>query len=282
MSIALTLLAVASAADEPHLWVRGYTAVAAQPVGLIADVAVEARTPVLRYGGAVSNDTFAGAGVRVAASPAHLDLAARATFKPLDILPITVEGVYTAYWESPWGVIPRDQVAGQRTADRQPAYDADEDFAAHALAVSISPTLQLKVGPIAAFTNVTPTWIRVRGAGDPDPWLFEPYRGMVIAPDDRIVDHLSAVLFDPFDGDGTPIVRIGPMLRGRAGHQTGDVTLMTGGILQLRPGRNPHDADLTLLVAPYLRDPDFAVGAPYIAALVSVARVVPFKKVIGD
>lgn len=278
--LALALVVgAAQAADTPHLWVREYTGIALRPSGVIVDVATEARVPVMRFGGAIFNDTFAGAGARLAVSPAHLDLAARASFKPMDILPITVEGVYTSYWESPWGVYGRDEVPGQLGPDRRPAYEADIDYAAYALALSVSPTLQLKVGPVAAFTNVAMTWLRVRPAPAANPYVWEPYRGMVVAPDDRIIEHTSALLFDPFDGNDTPIFRIGAVLRGRTGHQTGDTTVMLGGITQWRPGRNAHDADFTLLVAPYLQDPDFRIGSPYFALLVSFQRVVPFTKV---
>jgi len=272
------LAATAVAQDEPHLWSRTYGAVTLQPSGLILDTKLEARVPILRLGGLVFNSTFIGGGARVAASPAHVELAARASVMPIDVLPITFEAVYTSYWESPFGVLPMDSVSGQRSVDRRPLYRADRDFAAYSLALSINPQLQVKVGKVAAFTNLMHTWLRIRPDNHPEPWIFDPLRGMVLAPDDRIFEHTTAVLYDPFSGDGTPLLRVGPALRGRSAAKTTDVTLVAGGLLQWRPGKKPTSPELTLLVAPYLRDPDYLGVIPYIAGVVTVSRLVPFKK----
>ncbi len=265
--------------DRAHLWVRGFGAVAVMPGGLIADVAAEARFPVLRVGGAINNDTFIGVGARVAGSPAHVDLAVRSTIKLIDILPVTVEGVFTHYPETPFGPVPKDQVPGQRMADRAPLYEADRDFAATALALNISPTLQLKVGKFSAFSNVATTFFRIRPEPSPEPFVFDPYRGSVVAPDDRIIEHTSAILYDPKSGAGTSIVRVGPVMRGRSILRSGDTNLTLGVAGQWRPGKKPHDPDFLLLVAPYLRDPDFPTGLPYVALVVTTAHVLPFKKI---
>lgn len=264
--------------DGPHLFIRGYGAAAVLPGGLVLDVAAEARAPVLRLGGALFNNTFIGAGVRVAGSPAHLDLAVRSTIQLVDILPVTIEGVYTNYPRTPFGVVPKDEVPGQLMPDRQFLYDLDRDYAAYALTLTISPTLQVKVGSVSAFTNVATTFIRIRPEPSPEPFVFDPYRGVVIAPDERILEHTSAILYDPLSGDGTPIVRIGPVMRGRTAATSGDTSLMLGLAAQWRPGKKARDADFLLLVAPYLQDPDFQFGVPYIALVVTTSRILPFKK----
>jgi hypothetical protein len=267
-----TLGGAAVAADGPSLWVREFAAVAAQPTGVMAEVTAELRAPVLRYGGVAFNGTFVGAGVRIGVTPVHVDTALRLDLQPIDILPITIEAFRSTYWESPWGLTPADRVADQRTADRAPYFEADRDFSGTALGLTVSPTVQIRLGPIAAFTNPALTWLSIRPTVAPEPWVFEPYRGMVLAPEDRVLEHTSAVLWERSTGDDEPIFRFGPALRGKASRGTGDTTLNLGGVLQWRPGREAHDPTLLVLVAPYLRDPDFLGPMPMMAAVLTVER----------
>lgn len=276
--VAFAAAGVAEAADVPSLWLRGFGAIAFQPTGVIVDGAAELRAPVLRYGGAVFNDTFVGGGLRVALSPVHVDLALRASFQPIDILPITVEAVRSTYWESPWGLVPADTVSNQLSPDRKPLYTADRDFAGGAWSLSVAPTLQLKVGPIVGFTSPTFTWISLRPEQAPEPWVFEPYRGLVMAYDDRLLEHTSAILWEAADGEDRSLFRVGPVFRGKAAHATGDRSLTLGGVAQWRPGSAPTAPSLLLLAAEYVLDDDFAGPIPFVALLVTVERDVSLRK----
>ncbi|MEZ4234878.1 MAG: hypothetical protein R3F59_01665 [Myxococcota bacterium] len=270
--VGVLVVAEAALAGSPELWVREFAAVAGQPTGVMGELAAEVRAPVLRYGGVAFNGTFVGAGARLAVTPVHAEGALRLSAQPIDLLPVTVEVFRGQYWESPWGFVPATSVGHQRTRDRAPYYEADRDFAATVWGASVSPTLQARLGPIAGFTNPTWTWLSVSPSPDPEPWMFEPYRGLVIADHDRLFEHTSALLWELADGEDAPIVRFGPILRGKASHATGDRTLNLGGVLQWRPGRQAHDATLMLLVAPYLEDPDFVGPVPMVAAVVTIEQ----------
>ena len=264
--------------DRPHLWVREFGAITVQPVGVIADVAVEARAPILRLGGLAFNTTFIGGGARIAASPAHLDTVARVTVQAIDLLPVTVEGFVSTYWDSPWGMVPMDQVPGQKMVDRQPLYDANKDFTGNAFGFSIKPTFQFKVGRFAAWTNVNFTWMKIQPRGGTEKWVYEPYRGLVVDYEDMIIDHTSGAIWEFSDGVGRHLLRIGPAVTGKTVRNTGDTTLMIGAMGQWRPGKNDVDPTVLLLIAPYLQDPDFLGPVPYVALAISSARLIPFRK----
>ena len=261
----------------PSLWTRASWAACVNPTGVLAEGTAELRAPILRFGGVAFNDTFVGAGARVAVSPAHADLAARISLQPIDLLPITVEAVHTTYWESPWGLVPVDRVERQRTPDRRPLYQADRDFYGTADALIVSPTLQARAGPIVAFTNPVFTWIRVRPEQAPEPWVYEPFRGMVMAYDDRLLEHTSAVLWEPRDGEDGALFRVGPAFRGKSSAVTGDATLTLGGVMQWRPGRETTAPTILVLATPYLRDPDYAGALPFVAALLTFERDDPLR-----
>lgn len=273
-----TLLSSAQAQDTPHLWTRGFGALVVNPPGVFVDFAAEARAPVLRRDGAVFNTTFIGAGARIAASPVHAEYVARASFTLIDILPVTVEGFYATYWESPWGPMPMATVSGQRLPDRRPVYEADRDFSTTAAGVIVSPTFQIAAGPVVAFSRFSFTWITMKVPENPEPWVFDPYRGVVMEPTDRIMDHTSAVLWQPLDGEDKALLRVGPVLRGRVVRKTTDETLQAGLMAQWRPGPTTNGASLVAMVTPYLKDPDFEGLLPNLVLAVSMSRITPFKK----
>lgn len=273
-----TLLSSAQAQDTPHLWTRGLGAVVLNPTGLFVDFAAEARAPVLRRDGAVFNTTFIGAGARIAASPVHAEYAARASFTLIDILPVTVEGFYATYWESPWGPVPMATVSGQKPSARRPLYAANRDFSTTAAGVIVSPTFQIAAGPVVAFSSFSFIWVSMKVPENPEPWVFEPFRGVVMEPNDRIMDHTSAILWQPLDGEDKAVLRVGPVLRGRVVHKTTDETLEAGVMAQWRPAPTKNGASLVAIVTPYLKDPDFGGLVPHFLLAVSMSRRTPFKK----
>jgi hypothetical protein len=271
----MLLVAVpAFAQDSPHLWVRENVAVAVRPAGVITDLAAEVRAPVLRLGGVAFNDTFVGAGGRLAATPVHAEGALRLDTQLIDVLPVYAEAFYATYWESPWGFVPLDSVLATTVPDRRPLYDADRDFAAHTSGFLLSPTLQARVGRVVGFSNVTVTFLRVRQAHGPEPWVFEPYRGLVVAYDDRVIEHASALLWEPLDGEGGSLLRVGGVVRGKSSAVTPDTSLTAGLLGQWRPGRSEVAPVATVLVTPYLSDYDFAGLAPFVALQLTFTGIV--------
>lgn len=265
--------------DVNHFWYRGYTGVAFQPLGVIGDVAAEVRIPVMRFGGVAFNDTFLGIGMRTAITPVHAEFAARASFQPIDVLPITVEGFWANYWDSPWGPVPLDRVENQLLPERGYLYDEKRDFVAQSIGVNISPTFQIQYKKLAAFTGWTFTFLKTTPVQGPEPWYFEPYRGMVLAYEDRVIEHTSAVVWDLKNGkDHTSLLRFGPVLRGKFAKNTTDHTLEAGGLVMWRPGKHDTDATFTLIVNEYLQDPDFGLGIPHVLLVVSASRILPLQK----
>jgi hypothetical protein len=263
--------------DTLHLWVRESTAVAVHPAGVITDLAAEVRAPVLRLGGAVFNDTFVGAGGRLAVTPVHAEGALRLDTQLVDVLPVYGEAFYAAYWESPWGLVPVASVGGTTAADLRPLYEADRDFGARAWGFLVSPTLQARVGPVVAFSNPTFTVLHVQRTDALEPWVFEPYRGLVVGYDDRILEHVSAVLWEPLDGDERPLLRLGAVVRGRSSSATPDTSLTAGLLAQWRPGRSELAPVAVVLVTPYLSDHDFAGPVPFAALQLTFTGVVDLR-----
>lgn len=258
--------------DDPGLWWETTGAVAVQPLGALAGATVEGRVPVLRYGGAAFNDTFVGAGGRLTATPAFAEGALRLSAQPIDLLPLAVEVVHSQYWRSPFGFVAMpesDLSGGTDDPARAPLYAAGNDFGGHAWTVIASPTFQIRVGPVVAFSSWNIAWMRiVPNVPQSDPWVFEPYRGMVVGFEDRLVDHTSAVLWEPKNGEDQALLRLGAALRGKWSHVTPDRSLGVGPVVQWRPGAQRTAPTFLGLVAPYLLDPDFVGPIPFVAVLV--------------
>ena len=272
----ITLLAlgwgsVAAGGDDPGLWWRQNGAIAYKPTGLLSDTAVEYRAPVMRYGGAVFNDTFVGVGGRVTATPAFVEGAARVSFQLIDVLPVTVEAVHTQYWRSSFGLIsfPKSDLSGGTDDEvRDPRYANGEGTGGHMWSVLVSPTLQMKVGPIVGFSSWGITWMRiVPSSPQSDPWIYEPYRGMVVGFQDTTYDHTSAVLYEAMDGEEQALLRLGALQRGRWSAVTPDRSLSVGGVVQWKPGTKASVPSFLAVVAPYLDDPDYIGPVPFMALL---------------
>lgn len=265
--------------DELHLFYRGFVAGALNPSGVQVDVAGEIRAPVLRFGGIMSNTTFIGAGLRGSLTPVHMDIAARVSFQPLDILPITVEAFWGNYWDSPWAPVPVDRVENQLLANRGWRYDAGQDFTAQTFGVNVMPTFQIQFGKVAAFTSWTFTWMKTTPVQKgPEPWYLDPYRGLVLRYEEWIYEHTTAMVYEIKNGkDHTSMLRVGALIRGKWVEGTPDATLMTGPVVMWRPGKRSHDATILTMLAPYLQDPDFKAGIPYFAVLVSSNKAIPLR-----
>ena len=238
---------------------------------MLYDSVYEYRVPVMRYGGVMNNDTFLGAGGRLSVSPAFAEGAARLSFQPLDILPITVEAVHTQYWNSPFGLIGFSEgslIDRTDGPDRAPRYKLGEGFGGQMWSVVVSPTFQIKLGQIVGFTGWDFTWMKiVPNKEQADPWVFEPFRGMVVAYDDVLFEHTSALLWEPMDGVDRPLLRMGLVLRGKWSSETPDVSLLGGPGAMFKVDTKPTTPTMLVVAAPYFQDPDLVGPIPWVAAL---------------
>ncbi len=269
VTLALSATSPALGADEAGLYWKVNTAIAARPTGLIAEGQLEHRAPVMRFGGVAFNDTFMGAGTRFTATPAFVEAAARMSFQPVDVLPLKVEAVYTGYWDSPFGLLPFSEMefhAGTDGPQRRPRYQGGEGFAGHMLSLQATPRFQIKLGPIVGFTSWTVAWVKILPDNKTNkPWVYEPFRGMVVAFDDLLVDHTSALLYQAGDGTDSMLLRVGAGMLGKWSRETPDETLALGGLMQIKPGSRPATPTLLVVAAPYLRDPDLLGPIPFMA-----------------
>ena len=267
----LLLASVTLAADEPGPWFESLTAGGVQPGALIQSLSVEYRAPVLRYGGAVFNDTFVGGGARASVTPAFSEFAGRVSAQPIDILPITFEAVHTAYFNNNVGLVAMDSLDnGSRFPERLSRIEQGFGFGGSSLTLSASPTLQMRVGPIVGFTNWTFASIQVRQPDGIDTeYVFDPFRGIVIAWDDWIIEHTSAVLYERTVGAKNGLLRIGPATRGRWSLNGPDETLTLGGLVQYRPTDTPYMPTFMLLTSSFLKDPDFLGPVPNVLVAVT-------------
>lgn len=263
----------ASAADDPGLWWSQTGAVVVNPAGLLSDTVLEYRAPVMRYGGVAFNDTFLGAGGRFSVSPAFAEAAARVSFQPIDLLPLRLELVHSQYWRSPFGPLGFAEgsvSAGTDGPVRRPRYQEGQGFGMSMWSLIASPTLQMKVGPIVGFSAWNFVWLKVQPYRDiSDPFVFEPFRGMVVGREDLLYEHTSAVLYQALDGADADeaLLRVGALARGRWSSKTPDTMLQLGVVGQWKPGTEASVPTLLILAAPYVRDPDFAGPVPFTGLL---------------
>jgi len=265
------LLSIAAAQDQP-LFLQETVAVAAQPGGLLSDTVVEHRAPILRLGGLVFNDTYAGAGGRYSISPAFTDVAVRASFAPIDVFDITVQGVHTWYFNNAYGLQTFDALSNTTGRHRQDLFDNGAGFGGRAWSLIASPTGKMKVGPVVALSSWNLAWVRfVKPPGATEPWVFEPFRGMLSGWNDLLVDYTQALLYQAEPGDG--LVRFGAVLRGKWAVKSPDATLTAGGLMQVDPGGSATVPSVVAIVTPYLRDPDYAgQPIPFVALLAQWER----------
>ena len=96
------------------------------------------------------------------------------------------------------------------------------------------------------------------------------------------MEHTSALLWEPLDGEDRPLLRVGAALRGKSSKETPDATLTLGGLAQWRPGHGENAPTLTALVSPYLVDPDYGGLAPNIALVLTFGGEVPLSSSTGN
>ncbi|MCB9683413.1 MAG: hypothetical protein H6735_00065, partial [Alphaproteobacteria bacterium] len=141
-------LALAHAAEEPGWWVREAVGVGGWPSGAVNDLRVQWRAPLYRSESIVFRDTYAGAGARLAVTPAYVDVGPRVSLAPIDVFDLDLQASFVGYWRTRFGPMPFSELRGTLEADRGARDDAIRTWA---VVLTAAPTLKVALGPIVAF-----------------------------------------------------------------------------------------------------------------------------------
>lgn len=259
------LLTAALAADGPTLHVFEGAATAGWPSGLLSNTIVELDTPLYRSNSVVFRDTSAGLGVQVLATPAFFSVGPRLSLAPIDVFDVNLKWAKVWHFGNNFSTLPFDVVGGKLESERNAR--GDEAVATTSWVATVEPTAKIKLGPIIAFDAWTIDRLHLeRPEGVDSPYVYEPYRDLVIAWDDWAFEHQAALLWEVADGVDGPMFRPGLTVRDTWTVQSGDHRTNLGPILLARPGRHPAVPTLVGMAIWYLRDADRVGPIPYMAA----------------
>ncbi len=256
------LFASALAADRPSFYVRQSVGVAGWPTGLLSESRFQVRTPLHRSDSIVFQDTYAGAGLRLDASPAFVNPGVQVSLAPIDVFDVDLSAELLGYLPGPFGLLPYDGLSTKLDEAR----DARTDhFAALGWALDANPTLKLKLGPIIAFDAVAFSWMHIaRPEGETAPYVYEPLRDLIVAWDELYLEHQPAVLWEALPGGERPLLYVGATWRDRFAFVSGDRSGALGALVVARPVEKPAVPTFIGCVAFYLIDQDRVGNAPFV------------------
>ena len=159
------------------------------PPGLLARGQVQWRWRMTKSSSPVVRDAHVAVGVTPELSPSYTRLDAWVEVAPLSVVTVRA-GIQPAYYFGTFGSLVN--FASYRDPFDWPAIQdrADEARAAAALRVYLNPTLQIRLGPIAAASSgILERW----RADVPGPLFYEVYRDTLIAASGGTVGFLSNV-----------------------------------------------------------------------------------------
>ncbi len=250
-------------ADKPGLYIGETVAVTGWPTGAFADTTVQAQTPVWRSDSVLFQDSFLGGGMRMGVSPAFVEVGPSILFKPIAIMDLKVEATHTSYFIERFGLLGYEQPGGELSKLQKAAFDDGDRFTGESWTALVQPTFYIQVGPIVGMSSWTYSWIRVkRPAAEPDPYVFEVYRGIVMEWEDLVIQHFSAVLYQALDGKDRHMLRFGVLTRGKWAKRSPDQSLTLGGVIMAKPGIKPSVPTLVGIIAPYVQDTDYIGKGP--------------------
>lgn len=245
-------------------------AAAGWPSGVLSDTQVGARIPLAPSSESILfRDDRLDLGGRIAVSPAFVEVGPRVTLEPIAVFDLNLQASVLRYVSPRYGVMGFDTVDGTLDPAKQEKWLAGDGFTANGWTLQANPVAQGRVPGLVFFSSWTVSRIHVdRPDGEAFPYVFEPFRGMVIAWDDVTVEHLSAVCWEPLDGEEGPMLRLGGALRGHwSTGLPGNGSLALGGALMAHPGSSRTVPDFTAVVLPYLKDPDRVGRVPFVAVV---------------
>ncbi len=279
LAFSASAFAAPAASPGPYLWTRAQLAAGGWPSGLLGDVRVQVRDPL--WGSSKSfllADSYVGAGARIAASPAFVEGGPRLSIAPAAFFDMDVQGSVHRYFDGGFGLLPFDSPDHKLESERNPR--ASEVVPDTAWTLSANPTLKAQVGPFVGFDSViVEAWHVDKVAGATAPYVYEPFRDLVIAWDDVVVEHQPAALWTPWKGDGHQrMLWVGATLRDRYALVSRDHSLTLGPMVNFRPGSRSNAVPMLVLqVLPYLVDADRVGGVPCIQGALVWKAETPFK-----
>lgn len=273
----LPLLAAAFAADSPSFYAREAIAVAGWPAGLLSNTIVEARTPLHRSESVLFRTTSAGAGAQILATPAFVSVGPRLSIAPIEVFDVNLKAAHGWYFGNGLGTLPFTELTG--TLDAQRDLREDEGVATEMWAFTVEPTLKAKVWKLVIFDAWTIDRLLFEQPADIDaPYVYEPFRDLVIAWKETAFEHQAGVLFEALPGGDKPTLRLGPTFRHRWTVESGDDSKTLGLLVAARPGTRVAVPTLVGMSLWYLADNDRVGPMPFLAAQARWELDVPFEK----
>ncbi|MEQ1566493.1 MAG: hypothetical protein ABMA64_12700 [Myxococcota bacterium] len=264
----LSLLAPPASAG-PALHTYQALAVAGWPGGVLSDTQVGARWELSPGSRSILfEDTFVDLGGRASVSPAFVELGPKVVFAPIAVFDLALQATVIRYVSPRFGPMGYDGLLGTLDSARTDRWRAGFGFTGWGTTLQASPTFKGRVGPSVFVSSWNVSRVSVAAPeGIDSPYVFEPYRGMVIEWTDTTVEHLSAVMWEPYDGSDGPMLRLGGALRGKYADRSPEAILTAGFVGMGRPGDNPNVPQFTAIVLPYVLDPERVGRAPFVAVL---------------
>lgn len=267
----LFLLALVSSSQEPtpttpptdptdgtHLWTRQAVGASGWPAGAISDTRVQLRAPLHRSESIVFQDTFVGAGARVAATPVFVAVGPRVSVAPIDIFDLDLQASYVTYYGGRGiGLLPMEATEGKLETERAdlPAVTGG------AWQLSAAPTLKLKLGPIIAFDAWTFGWTRLLpGQPHPSTFVYEPFTDLVVAWEEVTVEQQGAVIAEVVPDEGGAFLWVGATARDRLALTSKDRSTAVGLVIRGRPARGRAVPNLVGQALFYVNDADRGLG----------------------
>ncbi len=279
----------ADATDGAHAHLQQKAAVAGWPTGALSVTRAELRTPLHRSDSVLFQDTHAGIGARVNASPAFVQSGVQASLAPIDVFDVDLFAGGINYWPGDFAPLPTDVRGGTLSSDRSTR--ADETVGARGLVLEAAPTLKAKVGRIIVFDAWTVRHQRLDAptltadGGEAQPWHYEPFTDLILSWTDTVVEHQPGLLVDIKPDEGGSWFRVGATMRDKRSLGTGDRSQSAGLLLAAKPGEKEAVPTLAGMALMYTIDDDRQGGVPFLGlqASWSIDRgLIPAARSVGS
>ena len=267
-AVSAATVASADATDGVHFWTKEKVAVAGWPTGALGVSMGQLRAPLKRSDSILFQDTYAGVGAKVAASPAFLQAGPTVSLAPVDVFDIDLFAGGISYWPGGFAPLPTDVRGGTLSDDRSAR--ADETVGARGLVLEAAPTLKAKVGRVIVFDAWTVRHQRLdapQNGADGEaaqPWHYEPFTDLILSWTDTVVEHQPGVLLDVKPDEGGAWLRVGGTMRDKWSTGTGDRSLSAGLLVAAKPGKSATVPTLAGMALMYGIDDDRVGGVPFL------------------
>ncbi len=239
----------------PWMWLREQLVVGGWPTLVQSETRLQGRMALKRSSSLLFRNTYAGAGGVLAVSPAYLRVGPRLSIQPLDVFELEVQGDWSLCFPMSSGLLPYDTLSGKLNAQREAR--EDEAPLGQMWSFTVSPTVRLKGGPVVVLANLQVTWVQVV---DPDEdrstYVYDVSRDLIIERKEMILQQQYALLGELLPGGDRVLLRAGAVLRHRVAVGSGDLSLVIGAMVMMKPRPLPAWPTFILQILPYVREAD--------------------------